>query len=638
MNDAGRPRRAAEPDEVPSTPVDPSRAAEDVDRTVIRNEPFSFPADTFRSPGGSSEPRPPAPARPTAPTDSWFRPAAPSEPEDSSPSAAPVAQDAGTSGTSARTATSTAAGAAARAAEPDPDDEHPRRHLRSSLLLTLASAVLPGSGLLGAPQRGLKILGGATALASIAAAAFVGYFALTDLPRVARIAGNEAFLNRATWALILIAAVWVGLIALTQIVTRPEGLRGGKRILGAVVVTALAFGVAAPTAVAARYSRDTSMALDAILKNKDDIKANNQPTIGTGADPWANQARVNILLLGGDGDAGRAEQVAKYSIRTDTIMVASIDTRTGDTTLIQIPRNVQYTPFPKGSEMAESFPDGFRGDGDAGEWYINTIWQHVELDYPDLMAGSTYRGADALKQGVEGVTGLEINQFVLLNIDGLSALIDAMGGVTVNINEKLAIGGDTAKNVKPKSYLEPGPDQHLNGYNAMWYARSRYNTNDYNRMARQSCLIDAIVDQANPQTLLTNFEPIIKASADMLATDITDDQLGAYIDLAFRVKDKGTIKRLVFSNGKNGYSYNDPDFTKMRSVVADAIATAPSAKPTTAKPKPTTTGKAPASPTAKATAEASQGGTPDSPKSTKPSESPEGVQDVGDACAWQGEG
>ncbi|SHJ95261.1 transcriptional attenuator, LytR family [Tessaracoccus bendigoensis DSM 12906] len=505
-----------------------------------------------------------------------------------------------------------------------PDSGAPqRRHLRSSLLLTLASAVIPGSGLLGAPRRGHKMLGALTAIVSVVTLTFVLFWAVTDLPRLARVAGNETFLGLATFALIFIAIAWVGLITLTQLTTRPTGLRGGKRLLSAVVVTGLAFCVAAPTAVAARYSHDTARALDSVLKSKDDVKANNQPTIAGGLDPWADQKRVNILLLGGDGSASRAEQVAKYSIRTDTIMVASIDTKTGNTTLIQIPRNVQYTPFPEGSEMAAAFPDGFRGDGAEGEWYVNTIWQHVELDYPDLMAGSTYRGAEALKQGVEGITGLEINQFVLLNIDGLEALINAMGGVTVNINQELAVGGDTAKGTKPKRYLQPGPNQHLNGQDAMWYARSRWNTDDYNRMARQSCLVKAIIDQANPQTLLTNFEAIIKASADMLATDITDDQLSAYIDLAFRVKDGGTISRLVFSNGNNGYSYSDPDFEKMRAAVAKAI-----------EPTPTPTAAAPTTTSATSNSTASA---PD-PSASASEPSNEGVHNVSDACAWQGEG
>lgn len=580
MNDTGRPRRAALPDEAAINAL---------------GAPAPAPGPGPRAPHGSRQGSSGSHARPQA-----SRQGRPSD---------GGRQGAGHGTTPPGLYRETAA---------SPGPRGRRRQLRKSILLTLASAIVPGSGLLGAPHRGLKVLGGFTAALSLIVVGVLAFVALTDLPRLARFAANTRVLTAATFLLAVVAVVWVTLITVTHIATRPRRLRGGRRALGAVVVTALAFGVAAPTAVAARYSRDTSLALSTVLQSSNDVKANNRPTLAPGAaDPWADQARVNILLLGGDGSASRADAVAKYSIRTDTIMVASIDTATGDTTLIQIPRNVQHTPFPEGSEMAKAFPDGFRGDGDPGEWYINTIWQHVELDYPELMQGSTYRGADALKQGVEGVTGLEINQFILLNIDGLQALIDAMGGVSVNINQPLAIGGDTAKGIKPKSYLQPGPDQHLLGYDAMWYARSRWNTDDYNRMARQSCLINAIVDQANPQTLLTNFEPIAKASSEMLATDITDDQLSAYIDLAFRVKDSGTIKRLVFSNGKNGYSYADPNFKKMRSAVATAIA-------------PSTTATASAKPTPKPSSTT----TPSKSPSATPNQQ-EGVQTVADVCAYQ---
>lgn len=604
MNDAERPRRAEMPDDG-SRPNDGRDNESDVESTIVRDTPFVMDDAVFR-PAGKPADRPTPPRAESV--DDWFR-------DVPGANGTRAASNAAAEDASPRKANSPSHAA------PETTDtaDTQRRHLRSSILLTLASAVIPGSGLLGAPSRGLKALGALTALASLSAVGFLAYWALTDLPRLAAFAGNESVLNVASVALMIIAVAWVGLIVLTHVATRPTPIRGGRRVLGAAVVTALAFGVAAPTAVAARYTHDTSSALDLVLKNKDDVKAINQPTIAGGLDPWADQDRVNILLLGGDGDSTRKEMMEKYSIRTDTIMVASIDTKTGNTTLIQIPRNVQHTPFPEGSEMAKEFPRGFRGDGDTEDWYINTIWQHVELDYPDLMAGSTYRGADALKEGVEGVTGLKINQFVMMNIDGLRALIDAMGGVTVNINERLAMGGDTSKGTKPKAYLTPGPNQHLNGFDAMWYARSRWNTNDYNRMARQSCLINAIVDQANPQTLLTNFEPIVKASANMLATDITDDQLSAYIELAFRVKNKGTISRLVFSNGSNGYTYENPDFQKMREVVAKAIAPAPAATQAPSSSASASPSKKPA-PTASASKVAE-----------------DGVHNVADACTWQGE-
>lgn len=504
----------------------------------------------------------------------------------------------------------------AQPAAPDPQS----RSLRRSLLLTLASAVLPGSGLLGAPQRGLKVLGGATAALALVALGYLGFKAVKDQSGLAKLAATESFLTIATPTLAVLAVLWVVLILVTHLTTRPAGLTDGRRLVAAVVVTGLAFATAAPTALAARYTRDAYLLLNNVLSDAGDVIATRRPTLNTqGPDPWDGIPRVNILLLGADGDKSREENVALYGIRTDTIMVASIDTATGDLTLVQIPRNVQYTPFPEGSEMHEEFPYGFRGEP-AADFYVNSIWEHVEGSRPDLFEGSTYRGAEALKQGVEGITGLPIDYFVMLNIDGLRKLIDAMGGVTVNINPVegwpgLAIGGDTARNIRPTEFLTPGPSQHLGGRNAMWYARSRYNTDDYDRMARQSCLVNAIIDQANPQTLLTSFEPIAAASADILTTDIPRQDLNGIIDLAFRVKDDGTVRRVVFTNGTNGYSYNNPDFEEMRAVVARAIAPKPSKSP-----KPTKT--------------ADPDGTTSTPAS---SESSEPAQDVTDACAYNPE-
>ncbi len=504
----------------------------------------------------------------------------------------------------------------AHADVPAPD---PKRHsLRESLLLTLASTLLPGSGLLGAPQRGLKILGGTTAAVSLGVLGVLGYKAVKDQSGLAKLAASEGFLSAATPILAALAVLWVTLVLVTHLATRPARLTDGRRLVAAVVVTALAFATAAPTALAARYTRDASLMLDSVLPDVTEVVATRRPTLNTqGPDPWDGIPRVNILLLGADGDKSREENVTKYGIRTDTIMVASIDTQTGDTTLVQVPRNVQFTPFPEGTEMHEAFPYGFRGEVEA-DFYVNSIWEHVEGGRKDLFPDSTYPGAEALKQGVEGITGLSIDYFIMLNIDGLKKLIDAMGGVTVNINPVpdwpgLAIGGDTARRIRPTEFLTPGPDQHLGGRDAMWYARSRYNTDDYNRMARQSCLVNAIIDQANPQTLLTSFEPIAAASADILTTDIPRQDLSGLIDLAFRVKDEGTVRRLVFTNGTNGYSYNHPDFEAMRANVAKAIA-----------PKPEKTAK----PTKTADTET---------ESSTPAASSDPAQDVADACAYNPE-
>lgn len=498
--------------------------------------------------------------------------------------------------------------------------DHDRQFL-TSLGLTAASTVIPGSGMLGAPLLRTKVLGGILTTAFLAVAGFLLFRVVPEWRSYIGLATSRGFLVMIMLAALLLGLLWVATIALTNLLTRPPGLRTAQRLIAAGLVTVLASMVAIPSALAARYSYDTIKALQ-IFDRSDNIIAESRPTIDVAApDPWEGHPRLNILLLGADNDKNRDYNNTDLGIRTDTIMVASIDTATGKTTLIQIPRQVPYVPFPEESVLHEEFPDGYmRWWGGVEEAWINTLWMWSEQN-SDFFPNATYPGAEGLKLGVEGTTGLDIDYFVMLDIDGLKELIDAMGGVTVNINQRLAIGGDTSGR-PPVGYLEPGPEQHLNGYNAMWYARSRSNTDDYNRMARQSCLIGAVVDQANPVNLLTRFEAVAAAGSDMVQTDIPSEMLRPIVDLALRVQDQ-PLSRMAFTLGHNGYHYENSDFEAMREAVDQAI----NPPPKNPEPAPTQTATETAETTKTAEPEASE-------ESSNDADLSEGAQDVADACAY----
>lgn len=504
--------------------------------------------------------------------------------------------------------------------------------LRRSIGLTALSTVLPGAGLLGARSNAAKAVGAIVPLVFLGTIAAIGWSAFSNLGSFAGFAVDPGQLRRLSLVLVAVALVWVALIAGTHLLTRPKGLGTSKRMTGAVAVTVLSLVISAPVAVAARYSFDQQKLVETVFAPEDEVESSSRPTIDAKEEnPWEGHPRLNILLLGADGAKARSDE---NGIRTDTIMVASINTATGATDIVQIPRNVQYTPFPEGSELEELFPNGFRGEGDPAQWFINALWHTVEDSpwYSDVLEGQTYRGAEALKQGVEGITGLKVDYFVMLDIDGVQRLINAMGGVTVNINDRLPIGGDSSGR-KPSGYLEPGPNQRLNGYEAMWYARSRKDSSDYDRMARQSCLVNAIIKQANPATMLTSYEAIAAAGADMVMTDIPQQVLQPLVELSLVVKD-ADIERLVFSPGKNGYDYANPDFEEMRAAVEEAINDDD-------EPTPTPASTAEASPTTEVTDEPTQSEDPaesaDPADSPSPSASPtfvDGSQSVTDACAY----
>ncbi|MGH9193060.1 MAG: LCP family protein, partial [Acidimicrobiales bacterium] len=77
----------------------------------------------------------------------------------------------------------------------------------------------------------------------------------------------------------------------------------------------------------------------------------------------------------------------------------------------------------------------------------------------------------------------------------------------------------------------------LDGYETLWYARSRSDSTDYARMGRQRCVLGAILHEADPATVLRTFTALAEASTSVITTDIAQAQLPDLIDMAWRAKD-----------------------------------------------------------------------------------------------------
>jgi LCP family protein required for cell wall assembly len=269
------------------------------------------------------------------------------------------------------------------------------------------------------------------------------------------------------------------------------------------------------------------------------------------------------LLLGGDGDVNR------QGVRTDSMIVASIDTQTGNTVLFSLPRNLEDAPFPPGSALAKLYPDGFQGTGDEGNWLLNAVYRMVPLLHPGVLGRTDNEGADALKMSISQILGIPVDYYVLINIQGFVQLVNALGGITVNIDQPAPIGGNHDLGIPPTGYIQPGPDRHLDGFHAMWYARGRWTTDDYDRMQRQRCVIDAVIKQANPENVLLRYQQIASAGKKVARTDIPQALLPALVDLALKVKD-AKIRSVVFQPNDH-FNPAAPDFAYTRSIVQKAL-------------------------------------------------------------------
>jgi len=275
--------------------------------------------------------------------------------------------------------------------------------------------------------------------------------------------------------------------------------------------------------------------------------------------------RYNILLLGGDAASDR------LGLRPDSMSVLSIDAVTGATVNIGIPRNLQRVPFAAGSPMKKIWPNGYNC-GDV--CLINAIYKdvtdnHADL-YPNAVAQGSNPGIEATKEAIEGVTGLTIQSYVLVDMAGFKRLIDAVGGIDINVTQRLPIGGQLDANgvqTGVRGWIEPGM-QHMSGHTALWYARSRHTTSDYDRMQRQRQVEDAMLAQMDPANVLTHFKEIAAAGRQLVTTNIPNGMVSQYVDLALKAKKLG-ITKLELVPPAIDVVY--PNFTDIHQKVQEAI-------------------------------------------------------------------
>jgi LCP family protein required for cell wall assembly len=284
----------------------------------------------------------------------------------------------------------------------------------------------------------------------------------------------------------------------------------------------------------------------------------------------------NILLLGADSGEGRD------SMRFDSISVVSVNAGTGATTITGIPRDMPDFPFAEGP-MQERYPNGHEGHADPTCGWgsgINQLRTEVEICqegselYPDAAANGSAPGIEATKDAAEGILGIQIPYYVFVDMHGFAALVDALGGVDITVTERLPKGGPP-EGVDPHDvdswaigWIEPGA-QHMDGDTAQWYARSRYTTSDFDRMKRQRELQEAILAQFTPQVVLTRFQDVAAAGADIVETDLPQSLIPTLVDLGLKAKEQPL--QTIELTPEGGIDEYEPDYAYIAELVDSTL-------------------------------------------------------------------
>jgi len=451
--------------------------------------------------------------------------------------------------------------------------------------------VLPGSAqaLHGSRKVGRFALKLLIVLALLAIVALVLTLLFRDF--MIGVFANGWFLRILAIALFACGALWALLAVNTWWIARPRGMGARKGVIFSVVALLLAVVMTSGTLWLGQATWATGGALTHIFHG--------------GGNTTHNNGRYNILLLGADAGPDRD------GLRPDSVTIASVSVDTGRTVLFSLPRNLENVPFPETSPLHSLYPEGYGCESD--ECLLNAIYL-LGVENANLYPGVDDPGIQAMIDGVSGTTGLTINYYAMIDMQGFIDLIDAMGGLTITINERVAL------NPTDDVWLEAGENQHLSGYETLWFARSRALASDYVRMQRQKCVMAAMLNQLNPTVVAANFTQLAIASGETVKTSVPSSQIGALTSLALKARSLPIISVAFTPPLINPGS---PDFEYIHSVVADTIAQSE------ALDNPTDDQSAPAEDTTQATPDPQPDPQPD-PAAT---ENPNITEDLDQVCS-----
>jgi LCP family protein required for cell wall assembly len=242
---------------------------------------------------------------------------------------------------------------------------------------------------------------------------------------------------------------------------------------------------------------------------------------------WAENGRLDLLLLGSDAGPGRV------GTRPDAVHVASVDLTTGRSAIVSLPRYLQYPPLP--DELKHLWPCGcFRGFVTG---YLNAVYTWA-TDHPADFPGGANRGFRATEGVVEELLGIDIDGIVVVDLNGFVDAVDAIGGVVINVPEPVVDDRyNNERGVREFVNIRAGW-QEMDGHTALMYVRSRHQDSDIARLGRQQDFLRAMRRQlsACSVNLLPRLPDILRAIGESVRTDVPLEDVPTLLELLTRTK------------------------------------------------------------------------------------------------------
>ncbi|MBZ0278623.1 MAG: LCP family protein [Anaerolineae bacterium] len=258
---------------------------------------------------------------------------------------------------------------------------------------------------------------------------------------------------------------------------------------------------------------------------------------------------VNILLLGGDG-----ELTNDNITRTDTMIIVSVNRTTGTVAMLSLPRDL-YVYIP-GWTMQR----------------LNLAYTHGE------QVGWTDGGFGLMRQTLFYNLGINVHYYALVSLSGFKEVIDTLGGVDVAVDCAIRdyplISAppppDAIKADDSNLYTLPVGYYHLDGGSALWYARSRGNSDDFDRGRRQQQILRAAWRAARDTGLLANLPNLWSQGTQVIKTNMQLEDVLGLLPIALNL-DTTKIESFRFGRLYHTTPWTAPDGSNVQLPNGDAV-------------------------------------------------------------------
>ena len=247
----------------------------------------------------------------------------------------------------------------------------------------------------------------------------------------------------------------------------------------------------------------------------------------------ASGDKTVVMLMGVDereGDVGRS----------DTLMIATLDPKKKKAAILSIPRDTRVK---------------IQGHG-----------------FDKINAAYAYGGYKLTQSTVENLLGVEMEHYVLINVNAFTKIIDAIGGVDINVEKRMYYEDPWDDNGGLVINLYPG-QQHMDGKTAITYVRYRDEEGDIGRIARQQKFMQAVMDKLTSPAIIPRIPAIISEVVDCIDTDLSVKQMIEFMSALKDAQSRGLQTEML--PGKpmyiGGISYWLPDLSKLRTTIANTL-------------------------------------------------------------------